>query len=119
MENLNIFKEENTLALLKPKIDYLREALKEFWNIPTVYDIRQLGFMVGIEIRKPNGEPFSYGERIGFKIAYKAREKGVFLRPLGDVMVLMMPLIIEYNEINQVLEALKWSIEEITSKYFR
>jgi adenosylmethionine-8-amino-7-oxononanoate aminotransferase len=119
LENLNIFKEENTLALLKPKIDYLREALKEFGNIPTVYDIRQLGFMVGIEIRKPNGEPFPYGERIGFKIAYKAREKGVFLRPLGDVMVLMMPLIIEYNEINQVLEALKWSIEEITSKYFR
>jgi adenosylmethionine---8-amino-7-oxononanoate aminotransferase len=58
-----------------------------------VGDVRQLGFMAGIELvkDKEKGIPFPYGERTGFKVAYKCREKGVFLRPLGDVMVLMPP----------------------------
>jgi adenosylmethionine-8-amino-7-oxononanoate aminotransferase len=112
IENLNIFRDENTLTLLQPKIKHLHRRLEEFWELPWVYDIRKLGFMVGIELRKPNGEPYPYGDRIGFKVAYKAREKGVFLRPLGDVMVLMMPLVIQIEEINYVLDTLKWAIEE-------
>ncbi len=112
IENLNIFRDENTLTHLRPKIKHLSKRLEEFWNLPWVYDIRQLGFMVGIELRKPNGEPFPYGDRIGFKVAYKARERGVFLRPLGDVMVLMMPLVIKIEEIDYVLDTLKWAIEE-------
>jgi len=112
IENLNIFKEESTLTLLQPKIKHLTERLQEFWNLPWVYDVRQLGFMAGIELRKPNGEPFPYGDRIGFKVAYKARERGVFLRPLGDVMVLMMPLVIQIEEMNYVIDTLQWAIEE-------
>jgi len=112
IENLNIFKEESTLTLLQPKIKHLTERLQEFWNLPWVYDVRQLGFMAGIELRKPNGEPFPYGDRIGFKVAYKARERGVFLRPLGDVMVLMMPLVIQIEEMNYVIDTLRWAVEE-------
>jgi hypothetical protein len=78
-----------------------------------VGDVRQLGFMAGIELvkDKEKGIPFPYGERTGFKVAYKCREKGVFLRPLGDVMILMMPLVVEREHIDQVLDALKWAIE--------
>jgi len=112
IENLNIFKDEKTLTLLQPKIKHLTERLQEFWNLPWVYDVRQLGFMAGIELRKPNGEPFPYGDRIGFKVAYKARERGVFLRPLGDVMVLMMPLVIQIEEMNYVIDTLRWAVEE-------
>jgi adenosylmethionine-8-amino-7-oxononanoate aminotransferase len=69
--------------------------------------------MAGIELvkDKEKGIPLPYGERTGFKVAYKCREKGVFLRPLGDVMVLMPPLVVEMEHIDQVLDALKWAIE--------
>jgi adenosylmethionine-8-amino-7-oxononanoate aminotransferase len=112
LENIKIFEDEKTLALLQPKIEHLAIRLKEFEELPWVYDIRRLGFMVGIELRKPSGEPYPYGERVGFKVAYKARERGVFLRPLGDVMVLMMPLVIKEEEINYVLDTLKRAIKE-------
>lgn len=112
LANLEVFEEERTLEKLKPKIDLLTERLKEFWGLDHVGDVRQLGFMAGIELvkDKDKGEPFPYGERTGFKVAYKCREKGVFLRPLGDVMVLMMPLVISEEEINYVIDTLKWAI---------
>ncbi len=112
LANLEIFEEERTLEKLKPKIELLTERLREFWELEHVGDVRQLGFMAGIELvkDKERGEPYPYGERTGFKVAYMCREKGVFLRPLGDVMVLMMPLVVQEEEINYVLDTLKWAI---------
>ncbi|MFN3264824.1 MAG: aminotransferase class III-fold pyridoxal phosphate-dependent enzyme, partial [Aquificaceae bacterium] len=78
-------------------------------------DVRQLGFMAGIELVKDRstGEKFPYGERTGFKVAYRCRERGVFLRPLGDVMVLMMPLVISLEDMDYVLDTLKWAIAQL------
>ena len=112
LANLEVFEEERTLEKLKPKIEHLRKRLEEFWELKHVGDVRQLGFMAGIELvkDKKTGERFPYGERTGFKVAYKCRERGVFLRPLGDVMVLMMPLVISIEEMDHVLDTLKWAI---------
>lgn len=115
LANLEVFEEEKTLERLKEKIEYLTERLEGFWDLPYVGDIRQLGFMAGIELvkEKKTKEKFPYGERTGFKVAYKCRERGVFLRPLGDVMVLMMPLVIELEDMDHVLNTLKWAIESL------
>jgi len=115
LANLEIFEEEKTLEKLQPKIKLLSQRLEEFWELKHVGDVRQLGFMAGIELvkNKEKKEPFPYGERTGFKVAYKCRERGVFLRPLGDVMVLMMPLVIKEEEINYVIDTLKWAITEL------
>ncbi len=112
LANLEVFEEERTLEKLQPKIEHLRKTLEEFWELKHVGDVRQLGFMAGIELvkDKKTGERFPYGERTGFKVAYKCRERGVFLRPLGDVMVLMMPLVISIEEMDHVLDTLKWAI---------
>ena len=115
LANLEIFEEEKTLEKLKPKIKLLSERLKEFWDLDHVGDVRQLGFMAGIELvkDKETGEPFPYGERTGFKVARKCWEKGVFMRPLGDVMVLMMPLVINEEDMNYVIDTLKEAIRNL------
>ncbi len=115
LANLEVFEEERTLEKLQPKIEHLKKRLEEFWELPHVGDVRQLGFMAGIEIvkDKKTGEKFPYGERTGFKVAYRCRERGVFLRPLGDVMVLMMPLVIGFGEMDHVIDTLKWAIGEL------
>lgn len=114
LANIEIFENEKTLEKLKPKIEILSERLEEFLYVNYVGDIRQLGFMAGIELYKDKEkkEKFPYGLRVGFKVARKCWEKGVFLRPLGDVMVLMMPLVIGEEEINRVIDVLKESINE-------
>jgi adenosylmethionine-8-amino-7-oxononanoate aminotransferase len=115
LANLEVFEEERTLEGLKPKIDLLTERLGEFLDLKHVGDVRQLGFMAGVEIvkDKEKGEPFPYGERVGFRVARMCRERGVFMRPLGDVMVLMMPLVIGEEEINYVLDTLLWAIGKL------
>ena len=115
LANIEVFEEERTLEKLKPKIELLSERLKEFWELDHVGDVRQLGFMAGIELvkDKKTGEPYPYGERTGFKVARMCWEKGVFLRPLGDVMVLMMPLVIGEEEMSYVIDTLKWAISKL------
>ncbi len=115
LANLEVFEEEQTLSRLAPKIELLRKSLEEFWELDHVGDVRQLGFMAGVELvrDREKGEPFPYGERTGFKVARMCREKGVFLRPLGDVMVLMMPLVIGEAEMEHVLTTLRWAISQL------
>ncbi len=115
LANLEVFEEEQTLLRLAPKIELLRKSLEEFWELDHVGDVRQLGFMAGVELvrDREKGEPFPYGERTGFKVARMCREKGVFLRPLGDVMVLMMPLVIGEAEMEHVLTTLRWAISQL------
>ncbi len=115
LANLEVFEEEKTLEKLQPKIKLLSERLKEFWELEHVGDVRQLGFMAGIELVKDKEkmEPYPYGERTGFKVARMCWEKGVFMRPLGDVMVLMMPLVIGEDDMNYVIDTLKWAINQL------
>ncbi len=115
LASVELFEEEETLKQLAPKIELLREALGEFRDLEHVGDVRQLGFMAGIELvkDKETGERFPYGERTGFKVARMCRERGVFLRPLGDVMVLMMPLVIGESEMEHVLSTLRWAISRL------
>jgi len=114
LKNIEIFEEENVLGLLKEKIDYLEKRLKEFESLKHVKETRQLGFMAAIELAKDKKEPYEIKERIGFKVANYAKKKGVFLRPLGNNMILVMPLSIGFEEMDKVLDVLYESIKAIT-----
>jgi len=111
IENLKLYKKEKILKNLQPKISFLKRRLAPFWDLRHVADIRQKGFMVGIELG-----PYDWKEKIGVKVIMKAREKGVILRPLGNVIVLMPPLAITKQELKQLLDITYLAIDEITGK---
>jgi len=115
LANLEVFKKERTLQKLQPKIGFLAKKLKGFEKLDRVGEVRQMGFMVGIELIKDKRtmEPFSWEEGIGVKVCKKVREKGVILRPLGNVIVLMPPLSITLKELGVLLDVTYSSIEEI------
>jgi adenosylmethionine-8-amino-7-oxononanoate aminotransferase len=115
LANIEVFEEEKTLEKLQPKIKLLEKRLEEFWELKHVGDVRQFGFMAGIELVKDKEkmEPFPYGERIGFKVAQDMIKKGIWIRPLGDVMVVMHPLSITEDELNWFLDELKDSIKKL------
>lgn len=115
--SLDLFKSERTLQKLKPKIAYLKRRLADFWRLPHVGDIRQAGFMVGIELVKDreSKSPYPAGDRIGHAVAMEARHHGVLLRPLGNVVVLMPPLSISRSELELLLDVTYKSIETATN----
>jgi len=104
LANLEVFKQERTLENLKDKIKFLAKTLKMFYNLPSVVDIRQCGFMVGIELK---GQ-----ERLGARVCQKIRQYGVILRPLGNVIVIMPPLAISLKELEYLLASTYKAIEE-------
>ena len=72
--------------------------------------------MVGIELmRDPRHRtPFAPAERVGHRVILAARRRGVVLRPLGDVLVLMPPLSITADEIRTLVDVAAESIAEVT-----
>lgn len=116
LANLKLFQKERTLEKLQKKILYLKELLKPFNNLSHVGEVRQKGFIVGIELVKDKKTKKSYPleEKIGIKVAFVARKLGVVIRPLGNVIVLMPPLSISYSELNQLTKVIYKSIQEVT-----
>lgn len=97
---LAVFEAEDTLAALQPKIALLQAALAELVApLPGVAEIRQRGFMVGIELGG-----FELGQRMGHQVTLAARRAGAIIRPLGDVVVLMPPLSITASELRRLVE---------------
>ena len=71
---------------------------------------------MGIELvkDKKTKEPFPLEEKIGIRVTNEARKKGVVIRPLGNVIVLIPPLSISYQELSTLTEVVYESILEVT-----
>ncbi len=112
--NLEIFKKEKSLKKMQRKIEILRKGLERIAELPHVGEVRQKGFMVGIELvkDKETKEPYPLKEKIGWRVCYKARERGLLIRPLGNVVVLMPPLSIANQELKRLLQITIGSIKE-------
>jgi adenosylmethionine-8-amino-7-oxononanoate aminotransferase len=107
LANLEVFEAEKTLETMQGKIAYLSRELTRFIELDAVGDVRQKGFMVGIELvaDRETRRPFPLAERTGAKACREARERGVILRPLGDVVVIMPPPAMGETQLGRVLEA--------------
>ena len=53
-------------------------------------------------------------DRVGHQVIREARKKGVIIRPLGDVIVLMPPLTISEDEFKTLLDVVCESIKKVT-----
>jgi adenosylmethionine-8-amino-7-oxononanoate aminotransferase len=113
---LDIFEKEETLRNFKPKIELLEGWLKEISELLHVGDARNKGLMAGVELvkDKKTKEPYAWEEKLGWKVAYHARDNGVFLRPLGNVIVIMPPLSISIENLKQMLKVIKDAIIAVT-----
>jgi adenosylmethionine-8-amino-7-oxononanoate aminotransferase len=109
---LNLFEKENVLENLKDKIEILESCLKEILSLKHVGDLRSIGLMAGIELVKDKDtkEPYGWSEKTGWRVAYHARDNGVIIRPLGNVVVIMPPLSISEQNLNQLLTVIKEAI---------
>lgn len=114
--SIKLFKKEKTLARLQPKIAYLKKELARFSELKHVGSIRQKGFMVGIELVKDRAmkTPYPPVDKIGAGIVLECRNRGLIIRPLGDVLVLMPPLSISIREIKQLLQIVFTAIQVVT-----
>ncbi|MEE9126592.1 MAG: aminotransferase class III-fold pyridoxal phosphate-dependent enzyme, partial [Planctomycetota bacterium] len=115
LANLDVFVEEKTLDRLQPKIQELTQLLEPLDDHPHVGDIRQRGFMVGIELVKDRNtkQSFPEQEQVGVKVVVAARKHGIIVRNLSDVIVLMPPLAIQQEQLVQLVLGVRAAISEV------
>ncbi len=91
LASLELFESKRVLENVRHNSELMRRRLAELAGHPQVGDLRQKGIMAGIELvaDKSTQQAFDPAARIGHRVVLAARERGVVLRPLGDVIVLM------------------------------
>jgi len=102
------------LPALPAKVERLRAGLAPLADHPFVAEVRQAGFMVGIEIvaDRATRTPFPYGAQVGFIVARHARRRGMLVRPIGSVLIFMPPLAATEAELDEMTAILRASFED-------
>ena len=106
---LDAYERERTLVRLQPKIRLLTDLLADVAEMPEVSEVRQRGFMVGIDLGEH--EP---ALRMGHRVTLEARRRGAIIRPLGDTVVLMPPLAISKEQLRRLVEVTAEAIRAAT-----
>jgi len=115
LASLHLFEKEQILEHLQPKIQHLRNHLKRFKSLENVGETRQCGLIAAIELvqNKETKEAFPWDERVGIQVCNEAGKYGLFIRPLGHIIVIMPPLAIEEKELERMLEIIYNSIQAV------
>jgi adenosylmethionine-8-amino-7-oxononanoate aminotransferase len=106
LANLALMHERGTVARAATVGSRLGAGLTALADYDGVAEIRRVGTMTGIEVRP-------VGQRTGFEVCRAARRRGVLIRPLGDVVVLMPPLGISDDELDELVGVVDESVREV------
>lgn len=115
LASLNLFESNQVMENVEAMERMIVERLSPLASHPHVAEIRQRGIMIGIELVKDRDslEPFPSELRLGHQVTLAARRRGVILRPLGDVIVLMPAPAMPLPLVERLCECAIESIEEV------
>lgn len=116
LASLEVFEKDNVMEMLHSKIVRLKALLQSFLGLEHVGEVRQCGFMVGVELVRDRitKQPYEWAEKIGNRVIREARRRGVVIRPLGNVIVLMPPLCVTDEELQLLTSVVYESIKMVT-----
>ncbi|HKQ30585.1 MAG TPA: adenosylmethionine--8-amino-7-oxononanoate transaminase [Burkholderiales bacterium] len=113
LATLDIFRDDDVIARNRALAAHMSTAVPRLRDHPHVAQVRQTGMILAIEMvkDKKTREPFAWQERRGRRVALHALERGVLLRPIGDVVYFMPPYVITPQEIDLLAEVAYEGIE--------
>lgn len=111
LRHLELLDAGAVLANVRERSDELRGLLDDrIASKPAVREVRLQGLMGGVELAPPRE-----GLRWGRRVCAASVTRGVLLRPLGDVVVLMPPLTVTSEELHQIVHALAVAIDDVAN----
>ena len=116
LENLKYFKDRRVVSKSQKTIKHLARCLEPIAKLAHVGEVRQKGFMIGIELvkDKASNKPYPLELKMGACVAREARRHGVIIRPLGNVVVLMPTFSFTHSQIAQLCRATAQAIQTVT-----
>ena len=111
LRHLELLDAWSVLHTVRARSDELRALLDDrVAPHPTVAEVRLCGLMGGVELAPPHD-----GMRWGRRVCTGAVDRGVLLRPLGDVVVLMPPLTVTSAELHRIVHTLTEALDEVVA----
>lgn len=98
------------------KISLLTELLSDLRALANVRDVRQCGYIAGIEVQDSSGEPFPWQEQTGARVCFAARKHGLLTRAILDTIVLIPPLCTTDGQLQRAIDAIRRAIREVCVK---
>jgi len=109
LRHLELIEAWDVLANVRERSEELRGLLSDrIAPHPAVREVRLCGLMGGVELAPPVDDM-----RWGRRVCAAAVERGVLLRPLGDVVVLMPPLTITSEELHRIVHTLALALDDV------
>jgi adenosylmethionine-8-amino-7-oxononanoate aminotransferase len=113
LANLAIFREDRVLESLQGKIREMECLLDRLSTLPYVSEVRQCGFMAGIDLKQEGKVPYPPEKLVGARVCEAAKKHGLLTRPVRDTLVLMPPYCITSEQLAQAVAALEMAILEV------
>ncbi len=109
LASLDLFEKDQTLRHIQPVYEHLEKRLDTLYeSSDQVGDIHQCGPSAGIDVVRSRRKKqlFLPEEKIGMKICFELRKQGIWLRPLGNTLVIIPPLITTIQQIDDLIDAI-------------
>ena len=117
-ETLSLLTQDGFWQSLEPKITALAECGRVFEGMPGVGEFRQTGMIGAVELVRDaqSKEPFPIEKRIGYEIYLEGLKRGVFMRPLGNVIYFIPPLTIGVEQIRFMIDTARDCIRAVLER---
>ena len=106
LATISIFQQSDVIGANRQLAACMAKAVAHFQTHPHIAEVRQTGMILAVELvkNKHTREAYPWQERRGLRVYQYALQRGVLLRPLGNVIYFMPPYVINEQEINLMIE---------------
>lgn len=115
LASLDLFQHDGVLERVCALEQQLREGLSRLRTLPVVGDVRVIGGVGALELVADQQTPSGYLDERGPRLAAAFLDRGLLLRPLGDVLYFMPPYVITEAETDWALTQMAEVLEELSS----
>ena len=112
LATIRLFDQNDVLANVDRVAGVLKQELAPLKQHPYIKEIRQQGTMVGIELQH-EGNAFPPERRMGHQVTLACRRRGVILRNIADVIVLMPAPAMHEELVLNLCETVREAISEV------
>jgi adenosylmethionine-8-amino-7-oxononanoate aminotransferase len=106
LEVLRVFEDERVLERARPRAERISRAFQALGELPGVANTRALGMLGALDLEGPGG----YLAEAGWRVYEAARERGAYLRPMGNVVYVTPALNIPDDDLDALLEIVRESV---------
>ncbi len=116
LASIGLVSGKDFLPGVNERAELIAEKFRAWEELEHVGEARQCGMMVGVELvaDKKTRRQYDWQEKMGVRACHRALDKGIITRPLGNVVILMPPLSMPLDVLEELLDGVKWAIKTET-----